>query len=199
MEPPDCIYQPLSQPPQPHCCQNAADEERCIGEVITHTHSPNLDECLDSYVCGYTHELRDQDEDDSSSSSFVAPIGYSCEVTRDFEYYSKRRTVEEEHCENLGSMLLMDSKSETEVEDVCGDDASNSDATGVSISSIALLGEKHGVEEDRAVSPADHQVSASKEIYLSCSYDVNNLLSTVLLPTAALLSDVDGDFKCLLQ
>ncbi|KAG6432695.1 hypothetical protein SASPL_104280 [Salvia splendens] len=96
-------------------------------------------------------------------------------------------------------MLFMDSKSETEVEDVSGDDASNSDATGVSISSIALLGEKHGVEEDRAVSPADHQVSASKEIYWSCSSDVNNILSTAPLPAAALLSDVDGDFKCLLQ
>ncbi|KAG6414067.1 hypothetical protein SASPL_126784 [Salvia splendens] len=165
MEPSDCIFQPLSQPPQPHCCQNAADEERCIGEVITHTHSPNLDECLDSYVCGYAYELRDQDEDHYSSSSFVAPIEYSCE---------------------------------TKVEDVCGDDASNSDATGVSISSIALLGEKHGVEEDRAVSPADHQVSASKEIYWSCSSDVNNILSTAHLPAAA-LSDVDGDFKCLLQ
>ncbi|KAG6403215.1 hypothetical protein SASPL_135432 [Salvia splendens] len=150
MEPPDYVFQPLLQPPQSHCCQNATDEERCIGEVITHTHSPNLDKCLDSYVCGYAHELRDQDEEDSSSSSFVAPIGHSCEVTRDFDYYSKRRTVEEEHCENLGSMLLMDSKSETEVENVCGDDASNSDATVVSISSIALLGEKHGVEEDRA-------------------------------------------------
>ncbi|KAG6414259.1 hypothetical protein SASPL_126977 [Salvia splendens] len=92
-------------------------------------------------------------------------------------------------------MLLMDSKSETEVEDVCGDDASNSDANGVSISSIALLGEKHGVEEDRAASPADHQVSASKEIYWSCSSDVNNILSTAPLPAAALLSDVDGDFK----
>ncbi|KAG6436888.1 hypothetical protein SASPL_101792 [Salvia splendens] len=108
-------------------------------------------------------------------------------------------TVEEEHCEKLGSTLLMDSKSETEVEDVCGDDASNSDATGVSISSIALLGEKHRVEEDRAVSPADHQVSASEEIYWLCSSDVNNILSTAPLPTAALLSDVDGDIKCLLQ
>ncbi|KAG6397156.1 hypothetical protein SASPL_143321 [Salvia splendens] len=184
MEPPECIFQPLPQPPQPHCCQNAADKERCIGEVITHTHSPNLDECLDSYVCGYAHELRDQDEDDSYSSSFVALIGYSCEVTRDFDYYSQRRTMEEEHCDNLGNMLLMDSKSETEVEDVCGDDASNSDATGVSISSIALLGKKHGVEEKRAV--ADHQVSASKEIYWSCSSDVNNILSTAPLPAAAL-------------
>ncbi|KAG6415621.1 hypothetical protein SASPL_123034 [Salvia splendens] len=97
------------------------------------------------------------------------------------------------------NMLFMDSKSETEVEDVCGDDASNSDATGVLISSIALLGEKHEVEEDRAVSPADHQVSASKEIYWSCSSDVNNILSTAPLPAAALLSDVDGDFMCLLQ
>ncbi|KAG6392526.1 hypothetical protein SASPL_146749 [Salvia splendens] len=197
--PPDCIFQPLPQPPQPHCCQNAAYEVRCIGEIITHAHSPNLDECLDSYVCGYAHELRGQDEDDSSSSSFVAPIGYSCEVTRDFDYYSKHRTVEEEHCENLGSVLLMDSKSETEVEDVCGDGASNLDATGVSILSIALLGEKLGVEEDRAVSPADHQVLASKEIYWSCSSDVNNILSTAPLPASALLSDVDGDFKCLLQ
>ncbi|KAG6416554.1 hypothetical protein SASPL_123986 [Salvia splendens] len=96
-------------------------------------------------------------------------------------------------------MLFMDFKSETKVEDVCGYDASNSDATGVSISSIALLGEKHGVEKDRAVSPADHQVSASKEIYWSCNSDVNNILSTVPLPATALLSDVDGDFKCLLQ
>ncbi|XP_042016367.1 probable polygalacturonase At3g15720 [Salvia splendens] len=93
----------------------------------------------------------------------------------------------------------MDSKSETEVEDVCGDDASNSDTTGVSISSIALLGEKHGVEEDRAVSPADYQVSASKEIYWSCSSDVNSILSTAPLSAATLLSDVDRDFKCLLQ
>ncbi|KAG6399393.1 hypothetical protein SASPL_140873 [Salvia splendens] len=152
--------------------------------LLIHIHQ---NECLDSYVCGYAHELRDQDEDDS------------CEVTGDFDYYSKRRTVEEEHCENMGSMLLMDSKSETKVEDVCGDDASNSDATGVSISSITLLGEKHGVEEDRAVSPADHQVSASKEIYWSCSSDVNNILSTAPLSAAALLSDVDGDFKCLMQ
>ncbi|KAG6425888.1 hypothetical protein SASPL_110096 [Salvia splendens] len=96
-------------------------------------------------------------------------------------------------------MLFMDSKSETEVEDVCGDDASNSDTTGVSISSIALLGEKHGVEEDRAVSPADYQVSASKEIYWSCSSDVNSILSTAPLSAATLLSDVDRDFKCLLQ
>ncbi|KAG6438025.1 hypothetical protein SASPL_102958 [Salvia splendens] len=85
------------------------------------------------------------------------------------------------------------------VEDVCGDDASNSDTTGVSISSIALLGEKHGVEEDRAVSPADYQVSASKEIYWSCSSDVNSILSTAPLSAATLLSDVDRDFKCLLQ
>ncbi|KAG6401067.1 hypothetical protein SASPL_137912 [Salvia splendens] len=87
----------------------------------------------------------------------------------------------------------------TEVEDVCGDDASNSNTTGVLISSIALLGEKHRVEEDRVVSPANYQVSASKEIYWSCSFDVNIILSTVPLPAATLLSDVDRDFKCLLQ
>ncbi|KAG6428017.1 hypothetical protein SASPL_112265 [Salvia splendens] len=96
-------------------------------------------------------------------------------------------------------MLFMDSKSETGVEDVCGDDASNSDTTSVSISSIALLGEKHEVEEDRAVSQADYQVSASKEIYWSCSSDVNSILSTAPLSAATLLSDVDRDFKCLLQ
>ncbi|KAG6399752.1 hypothetical protein SASPL_141235 [Salvia splendens] len=112
--------------------------------------------------------------------------------------------VEEEHCEYLGNMLLMDSKSETKVEEVCGVDASKSNATGVSISSIALLDEKHGVEEDRAVSHTYHQVSASKEIYWSYISDMNSILSTSLpLPAAALLSDVkclhvpDGDFKCL--
>ncbi|KAG6404465.1 hypothetical protein SASPL_136713 [Salvia splendens] len=131
-------------------CPPKQDEERCLGEVVTHTHSPKLDECLDIYVCGYVHELRDQVEDDSSSSRLVVPIGYTCENTRDLDYYSNRRLVEEEHCEYLGNMLLMDSKSETKVEEVCGVDASNSNATGVSISSIALLDENHGVEEDRA-------------------------------------------------
>ncbi|XP_041995913.1 uncharacterized protein LOC121746047 [Salvia splendens] len=101
--------------------------------------------------------------------------------------------------DNMTLQGLVGVYDEKMVEDVCGYDASNSDATGVSISSIALLGEKHGVEKDRAVSPADHQVSASKEIYWSCNSDVNNILSTVPLPATALLSDVDGDFKCLLQ
>ncbi|KAG6427568.1 hypothetical protein SASPL_111814 [Salvia splendens] len=187
MEPLDYIFQPLPQPPQPHCCQNAADEERCIGEVITHTHSPNLDECLDSYVCGYAHELRNQDEDDSSSSSFVASIGYSCEVTRDFDYYSKRRTVEEEHCENLGSMLLMDSKSETDVEDVCGHDASNSDATSKSfvreygvgsvICGIRGLGKQRPCEPSRAGQAAaadfgQHQINQQRRFPFAFGQDI---------------------------
>ncbi|KAG6424572.1 hypothetical protein SASPL_114990 [Salvia splendens] len=73
-------------------------------------------------------------------------------------------------------MLFMDSKSEIGVEDVCGDDASNSDTTGVSISSIALLGEKHGVEEDRAVSSADYQMSTG--ISSVCCRDIHRTSGT---------------------
>ncbi|KAG6416977.1 hypothetical protein SASPL_124418 [Salvia splendens] len=68
-------FQPL---PQPHRYRRDVDEDRCYGEVVTHTRSPTLDVSLGSYVSGYVNEGTNLNEVDSYLSGLDVQIAYSC-------------------------------------------------------------------------------------------------------------------------
>ncbi|KAG6415797.1 hypothetical protein SASPL_123215 [Salvia splendens] len=104
------------QPPQLQRYQGETDEDGCYGDDFIHAHSPQLDESLDAYGCGYAHELREQKEVDSSPSSLVVQIGYSCARARDFDCFSERGMVNEMLCDKLEMKLSTYSISETKSE-----------------------------------------------------------------------------------
>ncbi|KAG6421659.1 hypothetical protein SASPL_118216 [Salvia splendens] len=104
------------QPPQLHRYQGETEEDGCYGDDFIHAHSPQLYESLDAYGCGYAHELREQKEVDSSPSSLVVQIGYSCAGARDFDCFSERGMVNEMLCDKLEMKLSTYSISETKSE-----------------------------------------------------------------------------------
>ncbi|KAG6399629.1 hypothetical protein SASPL_141110 [Salvia splendens] len=104
------------QPPQLHRYQGETEEDGCYGDDFIHAHSPQLDESLDAYGCGYAHELREQKEVDSSPSSLVVQIGYSCAGARDFDCFSEHGMVNEMLCDKLEMKLSTYSISETKSE-----------------------------------------------------------------------------------
>ncbi|KAG6401915.1 hypothetical protein SASPL_138783 [Salvia splendens] len=117
----------------------------------------------------------------SDSLILDAQVECSCDDPKDFDCVSNRGMMEEEHCDNLESVLTMDSSLVTEM------DALDHDVSGVSRpSSIALLYDNHGVEEDRDVSLDNRQVPSFEEIYPLCGSD-------------AFLPVMERDFKVLLQ
>ncbi|XP_042036703.1 protein WVD2-like 7 isoform X2 [Salvia splendens] len=142
---------------------NDATENRCYGDEFAHTHSPKPDEGMDRSVCGSEHGMKVQEGEVSDSSSLDAQIEYSCDDARDFDCCSERGTVEEEHCDNLGSVLSMDSRLETEVDEALDRDAANSEMANVSNPSTALISDNHGVDENEDASLEGQRVSASEE------------------------------------
>ncbi|XP_047968571.1 protein WVD2-like 7 [Salvia hispanica] len=142
---------------------NEASEKRCYGDEFVHTHSPKHDEGMDSFACGSEHGMREQEGEVSDSSSLVAQIEYKHDDARDFDCFSERGTVEEEHRDNPGSVLSMDSRSETEVDEALDRGAANSDMDNVSNPSISLLSDNHGIEENRDASLEGQRVSSSEE------------------------------------
>ncbi|KAL1553651.1 protein WVD2-like 7 [Salvia divinorum] len=142
---------------------NEASEKRCYGDDFTYTHSPKLDERLDSSACGSEHELREQAGEVSDLSSLDAQIEYSCDNATDSDCFSERGMVEEEHCDKPESVLSMDSRLETEVKEAIDREAANSDTGNVSNPSIGLLSDNHGAEKNRDASPKGQGVSSSEE------------------------------------
>ncbi|XP_041996622.1 protein WVD2-like 7 [Salvia splendens] len=127
---------------------NEASEKRCYDADFTHTHSPKLDERLDSSACGSEHELREQGET-FDSSSLDAQIEYSCDNARDSDCFSEHGMGEEEHCDKPESVVSMDSRLETQAKEAIDRDAANSDTINVSTPTTALLSDNHGTEENR--------------------------------------------------
>ncbi|KAG6388923.1 hypothetical protein SASPL_150359 [Salvia splendens] len=156
---------------------------------FSHTHS--------SKYASITNEMREQEEEMFDLPSLDAHIEYSFDNAKDFNYSSENEMVEE-HSDNLGSSFLMNSRLEIEVDEVGDHGASNLDVAGVTNQSIALLCDKHGVEEDRDVSPKGPRVSSLEDIYLPCSSDETNIISPTPLPAVAFLH-IEGNFRFLLK
>ncbi|KAG6400937.1 hypothetical protein SASPL_137782 [Salvia splendens] len=112
--------------------------------------------------------------------------------------YSSENEMVEEHSANLGSSFLMDSRLEIEVDEVGDHGASNLDVVGVPNQSIALICDKHGVDDDRDASPEGPRVSSLEDIYLPCSSDETNIISPTPLPAVAFFH-IEGDFRFLLK
>ncbi|XP_042012427.1 protein WVD2-like 7 [Salvia splendens] len=106
---------------------------------FSHTHS--------SMYVSFTNEMREQEEEMFDLPSWDAHMEYSFDNAKDFIYFPENEMVEE-HSDNLGSSFLMDSRLEIEVDEVGDHGASNLDVAGVTNQSIALLCDKHRVDEE---------------------------------------------------
>ncbi|KAG6388748.1 hypothetical protein SASPL_150180 [Salvia splendens] len=136
-------FQPLPQPPQPHCNRRDVDEDRCCGEVVTHTRSPTLDVSLGRYESGYVNEGTNLNEVDSYLSGLDVQIAYSCSDCVD-----DSGKGEEELCDSNDSIL------ETGAKEAMG---------------RGMPSENRGSRESGDGRPEDQQVSSFMEIYLSSS------------------------------
>lgn len=145
---------------------NEISETTGYDDEITHmnaeTHSPQVDEWLDSPAHGNEHELIEHGEV-YGSSNLDAQIEHSCDSTGNVDCSSEQGMVEEEHNAESESVLSILSRSDTEVKEALDRDAAILDTTYGLSPATGLLSDNHAFEETRDASPKSNQVSSSEE------------------------------------
>lgn len=133
------------------------------------THSPKLDERLDSSAC-----LMEQEGEVSDSSSLDAQIEYSCDSARKVYCFSEQGTTEEEDHAIPESVLSAVHSRLEEVKEAVDRDAANSEMTNMSNPAIGLISDNHAVEENRDASPEGQRVSSPEVCcFHICSHSSN--------------------------